>query len=153
MIGTMREWLARRRTRRMVESMAAQPCESGVGRSDRARHERPPRKWPRRPRVSANPGGGRAVLRRKSHCRNEAGEEKQVSHHWHATLQSTPFHTATAPRYALGRKCVTFASNNQWSLSCCEWLTHMSMNWKRRVAALLRLRAWTRRWSIHWSAP
>src|SRR5437660_10152194 len=81
MIDTMRQLLAWRRTRRMVESMTAQPCESGVRRPGSARHERPPRKRPRGRRVSANPGGGLAVLRRKRNCRNEAGEEKQGSDH------------------------------------------------------------------------
>ena len=37
MIDTMRQLLAWRRTRRMVESMTAQPCESGVRRPGSAR--------------------------------------------------------------------------------------------------------------------
>src|SRR6266446_8466228 len=71
----------------MVESMTAQPCKSGMGRSDSARYERPPRKRPRRRRrVSANPGGGRAVSMRKTYCRHHASKETQMSHHQHATL-------------------------------------------------------------------
>src|SRR5882672_6479832 len=71
----------------MVESMTAQPCESGVRRPDSARPKRPPRKRPRRRRrVSANPGGGRAVSMRKTYCRHHASKETQMSHHQHATL-------------------------------------------------------------------
>src|SRR5579871_5378474 len=99
---------------RVAESVIAQPCEAANRPNVRNPRSGMPRKGTLG-QTSAQPDfGGRIVNMTKTDGRYGAGEEKQVPHRQHATLPSTLCDAATPRRlYALGRKCVTFASKHQ----------------------------------------